>query len=109
MGGRLVSEVVALTFAGKLDGLSDNALRVLTVMATVARDKPTKTTPGGLYYGGWEFLAAAVFRRHTYGPSEEERVRRAVAELVAVGILERTRPTKGFRRQAYRVTLPPIL
>lgn len=87
MGYQLVRQVTTLALAGRLPGLSDRAHLVLLGMADVAHDTGTKTTPQGVYFGGWERLAMAWLRFPKFTKAAQEAVRRAIAELVTAGLI----------------------
>jgi hypothetical protein len=87
VGRQLSNEVIALSTAGSLPGLSTNARLVLYAMAHYAHDngRPPET-PARCYFGGWELLAGYM-GCDKYNRSAHERIRRAVAELVEAGYI----------------------
>lgn len=102
MGRRLMERVIDEW----APDLSENALRVLIVMARRSLDTPSERgQPAARYFGGWGPLAAAL---RPPGPckdpakSIEERVRKAVKELVAVGAITRlVQHARDGERQTY--------
>jgi hypothetical protein len=85
MGRQLFNEVIALSTAGSLPGLSTTARMVLYAMAHYAHDTGhPPDTPARCYFGGWE-LIAGYLGYDKYNRSVHERIRRAIAELVEAG------------------------
>lgn len=76
MGAALVKRALTRPVNGR-------AFRVLVAMCITAKD----TDDPAVYYGGWDYLALAL-GYETYSRNAHEQVRRAVAELVAAGVIK---------------------
>lgn len=100
MGAQLVSEVLT-----RWTHVPDRAFRVLVRMALTALDQPQNGQPAGVYFGGRELLDSAM--RPTRGTPETRYrdLKRAVAELVAAGAIERVGGAGPRHNQVYRLTL----
>lgn len=108
MGARLVAAVVV-----KHPHLTDRAFRVAVRMALSALDDAgPRGRPPATYFGGWEVLALALGRALDHpDPTERRRlrrlasetVRRAVQELVTLGLVEPLNTAHRGTRQAYRL------
>lgn len=101
----MCTHVTDLAALGRLDHLSDRTFRVLYVMASVARDEGPRVAEPNLYFGGWEYLAKTIGYRD-YTPAAQRAVARAIAELVAAGLIKRVGNPGPMHRQAYLITLP---
>lgn len=101
MGARLVSLVLA-----RWSHVSDRAFRVLIRMANTALDEATNDRPAGVYFGGHDLLAMTM-RRENGGTTDSavRTARRAVAELVAEGVIERVNRARSGEKQVYRLCL----
>jgi hypothetical protein len=88
VGTQLVNQVVALTMAGRLPGLSDGARLCLLGMASHAHDTGTKTIDQGLYFHGWEHLAVGWLGYPKLTDAAERRMTRMVNELRQAGLIE---------------------
>ncbi len=86
--------------------LSNNAFRVLTVMAVTALDEPNEDNPAGLYRKGHAPLEQALQDADTKSADAlKKAVQRAVEELIAVGAIQRA-GRHGFVGQfKYQLTL----
>lgn len=99
MGASLAMQ--ALTFwAPKL---IPSTTLVLTRMALTALDEDKGSTPAGMYWAGHEVLAASL--RGGVTPQNLRTVRRAIAELLEVGAIERVERGFNGHRSVYRLTL----
>lgn len=107
MGGRLCTQVVNLSFLGRLDDLSRPAQLVLYVLASVARDAPHRDP--NMYWGGWAYLARAALHYKEYTPAAERAVARCIAELLAAGFIERDESRTQHGTVCYLLTLPSPL
>lgn len=101
MGARLVSLALA-----RWSHVSDRAFRALIRMANTALDEANNGTPGGVYFGGHDLLAMTM-RRENGGSTDSavRTARRAVAELVAEGVIERVNRARSGEKQVYRLCL----
>lgn len=109
MGSQLVTQVAALGMAGRLDPAQHAARCCLYVMAATARDTDSATQPGGIYFGGYRYLAAAGLGRAKYDEAARRAVDRCVEQLVDARLIERVgrHGTPGQRQSytEYRLTL----
>lgn len=97
----------------KYPHLSDRAFRVAVRMALSALDDTgPHGRPPGVYFAGWEVLALALGRTLDSEDERERRklrrlasetVRRAMQELVALGLVEPLTTAHRGTRQAYRL------
>jgi len=92
---------------GLIKDLSTRARLTLLVMASVARDQPTKTVDARLYFGGWPQLGYAMGFA-TYDGSAERAVAKAIAELRGAGLIDGLAEPGTGHRQVYRITLPGL-
>lgn len=106
MGNQLARHVEALAMDGsRLKGLGQSARLALFVMALDAHDTGTKKIPPAVYFRGWPHLAR-MLGHDGLTPSGQSAVARAVRQLTAAGLIERSdeRPP-GWYAVAYRLTL----
>lgn len=99
MGARLVTLVLM-----RWPHVSDRAFRVLVRMAHTALDEPGQGTPAHLYFGGRDLLAD-VLRSDGDRDTVYRTVKRAIAELVEAGAIERVAAGRAGRHAVYRMTL----
>src|SRR6185369_3700840 len=86
--------------------VSDRAFRILTRMAHTALDTPNDNMPAGIFTGGRELLALTLHaERNGTQEAAYRTVKRAIAELIEVGAIERTNNAFTGRRGCYRLTL----
>lgn len=91
MGAQLVS----LMLAHWAPQLNDRCFRVLTRMALTALDRDQGLTPAAHYFGGEELLILTLKAERDGSEAAARRtVRRAIADLIALGAIERV--TKGY-------------
>lgn len=83
--------------------ITDRAFRVLMRMALTARDVPRGGTPAATYFGGDELLLLTFSEGKR--ESKVRSVRRAIADLISVGAIERIRRGNNGSRAVYRLTL----
>lgn len=81
---------------------------VLIVMSLSARDTSSKTIEGGLWWGGVESLVMALEGDELeHGTKEwksaQQRVRRALRKLEAVGAIEKIQQATAGRRSVWRI------
>lgn len=101
MGAKLVSEVLM-----RWSSVPDNAFRALVRMAQTALDEPTANAPAATYFGGHDFLLTVLPARP--GTSYDSRLRtaeRTIADLVAMGAIQRVNKARSGVKQVYRLTL----
>ncbi len=109
MGGQLVRQVVAVSFAASSKGIpfTSNERQILMVMAALAKDDDEIPR----YWGGREYLAMSALGRDIDRSGETERrsiyesVRKALAGLAKRGAIERSGTAHPGRRQEYLLTL----
>jgi len=83
-----------------------NAYRVLLRMALTALDEPSASMPAGMYFGGHELLTTVIPAGDgATAESRQRAVKRAVADLVAMGAIERSNKARSGANQVYRLTL----
>jgi hypothetical protein len=97
---------VAAALGVEVDKITPRARLVLVAMAYHARDSGTDEAPAGVYYGGAGLLAATLGMY----PSEValHGIIRDVAQLRAVGVVERLDRAAGGRHATYRLVLPVV-
>jgi hypothetical protein len=100
MGTQLIRQVETLGLGGRLTHLGNPARLCLYVMALNAHDTGTKTVPARIYFRGWEHLARTALGRDEYDHAAECAVGRAIAELVAAGLVKPVGRRNGNRRGA---------
>lgn len=100
MGAQLVSEVLT-----RWVNLPDRAFRVLIRMAHTALDKPQNGQPAGVYFGGRELLDATLRPTKASPQNRYRDLKRAIADLVEAGAIERVGSAGPRHNQVYRLTL----
>ena len=116
MGARNVGAAIAM-----YPQLGHRAMRLLVGMALTALDQPTNMQAAQRYFGGRDALADILGYRLPAAPDESddaarvrsnayEQVRRALAELIEAGAVERVSSGTGKWRSEYllRVATGPV-
>jgi hypothetical protein len=88
------------------DKIDKSARLVLVAMALMVRDKATDEHPAQVYYGGRIRIAAMLGRY----PTEVvlRGIRRDLAALIAVGVVERIEGGRNGQSSVYRLRVKPV-
>jgi hypothetical protein len=97
MGARLVSSALNPDWAT----LSPTARLVFITMCHTSKDKEAEGVPARTYWAGHGYLAIVIAGEET--PSSLQRVKRAIAELIAAGAVERIGSAHRSRQMTYLV------
>lgn len=97
MGARLVSLALNPDWAA----LSPTARLALITMCQTAKDREAEGIPARTYWAGHSYLAIVITGEET--AAAKQRVKRAIAELIAVGAIERIGAAHRSRQMTYLV------
>ncbi|PKQ20171.1 MAG: hypothetical protein CVT66_06205 [Actinobacteria bacterium HGW-Actinobacteria-6] len=97
MGARLVS----LALNPAWSNLTPPARLAFITMCHTARDKDAEGIPARTYWAGHDYLAVVLAGEET--DAARQRVKRAIAELIAAGAIERIGTAHRARQMTYLV------